>query len=45
MLADVNEQPLSLLRRSGLFDQLGSGNVFASLEGALAALQPAAMAH
>jgi SulP family sulfate permease len=41
MLADLNEQPLSLLRRSGLFDELGSGNVFSSLESALAELQPA----
>ena len=40
MLADVNEQPLSLLRRSGLFDELGAGNVFGSLDGALAALRP-----
>ena len=42
MLADLNEQPLSLLRRSGLLDELGAGNVFTSLEGALAALRPAA---
>lgn len=41
MLADLNEQPLSLLRRSGLYAELGSGNVFTSLESALAALRPA----
>ena len=41
MIADLNEQPLSLLRRSGLYDTLGSGNVYRSLEGALAALRPA----
>jgi SulP family sulfate permease len=42
ILADLNEQPLSLLRRSGLYDELGSGNVFSSLESALAGLRPAA---
>jgi sulfate permease, SulP family len=41
MLADLNDQPLSLLRRSGLYDMLGSGNVYTSLESALAALRPA----
>jgi sulfate permease, SulP family len=42
VLADVNAQPLSLLRRSGLYDELGSGNVFTSLDSALAALRPGA---
>ncbi len=36
MLADLNEQPLSLLRRSGLMATLGEGNVFAGLDEALA---------
>ena len=37
LLADLNEQPLSLLRRSGLMETLGEGNVFPGLDEALAA--------
>ena len=37
MLADLNEQPLSLLSRSGFLDELGRENLFDSLDAALAA--------
>jgi len=37
LLADLNEQPLSLMSRSGFLDELGRENVFASLDAALAA--------
>jgi SulP family sulfate permease len=35
MLADLNEQPLSLLTRSGALDDIGRENVFATFEDAL----------
>ena len=35
ILADLNEQPMSLLKRSGFLRQLGPGNVFEDLEAAL----------
>ena len=37
ILADLNEQPLSLLRRSGVYDLFGPENVQPDLEAALAA--------
>ena len=37
MLVDLNEQPLSLLRRSGVIDDIGRENVLDSIEAALAA--------
>jgi SulP family sulfate permease len=37
MLVEPNEQPLSLLKRSGVLDDIGAENVFASLEAALEA--------
>ena len=37
MLADLNEQPLSLMARSGFLDELGRENVFLDLGAALAA--------
>ena len=37
ILADLTEQPLSLLRRSGFLDELGRENLFENLESALAA--------
>ena len=37
MLVDLNEQPASLLTRSGLMDAIGLDNVFEDLEGALTA--------
>jgi SulP family sulfate permease len=37
LLADLNEQPLSLMSRSGFLDELGRENVFDSLDAALAA--------
>jgi sulfate permease, SulP family len=37
ILCDLNEQPMSLLRRSGFLDTLGDGNVVANLPAALAA--------
>ncbi len=36
ILADLNEQPLSLLERSGLIEELGRGNVFEDFQAALA---------
>ena len=39
MLADLNEQPLGLLRRSGVIEDIGADNVFASLEAAMRAAQ------
>jgi SulP family sulfate permease len=35
ILADLNEQPRSLLMRSGFLAEIGAGNVVADLEGAL----------
>jgi SulP family sulfate permease len=35
ILADLNEQPRSLLRRSGMLDELGPQNITASLEVAI----------
>ena len=35
ILAALNEQPLSLLRRSGMLDDLGPQNITASLETAI----------
>jgi SulP family sulfate permease len=35
ILADLNEQPLSLLQRSGFLHELGSENVFGNLQAAL----------
>jgi len=35
ILADLNEQPLSLLERSGLIEELGRENVFADFDAAL----------
>jgi sulfate permease, SulP family len=35
MLADLNEQPKSLLERSGMLETIGAGNVFPSLQAAL----------
>jgi SulP family sulfate permease len=37
ILADVNEQPMSLLRRSGMLEELGAANVVESLDEALEA--------
>ena len=37
MLVEPNEQPLSLLKRSGVLDDIGAENVFASLEAGLEA--------
>ena len=37
MLVDVNEQPLSLLTRSGMLRDIGPGNVFGTMQEALAA--------
>ena len=44
LLAQVNEQPLSLMQRSGFDAVLGDEAVFASIEGALEQLQNAAPA-
>ncbi|HUP29788.1 MAG TPA: SulP family inorganic anion transporter [Usitatibacter sp.] len=38
LLADLNEQPLSLLKRSGTFDDIGAANIFPSLAAALEAV-------
>ena len=37
ILADLNEQPLGLLKRSGVIEDIGRENVFESLDAALAA--------
>ena len=37
MLVDLNDQPLSILTRSGVIDDIGRGNVFGRLEAALEA--------
>ena len=37
ILADLNEQPMSLLSRSGFLEELGRGNLFDNLDAALAA--------
>jgi SulP family sulfate permease len=36
ILADLNEQPLSLIERSGFLEELGRENVFPNLDSALA---------
>ncbi len=38
VIAEANEQPMSLMKRSGFIDELGAGNVFDGLDEALAAL-------
>ncbi len=38
VIAEPNEQPLSLMRRSGFVDELGEGAVFDELDAALAAI-------
>jgi SulP family sulfate permease len=42
ILAEPTEQPLSLMRRSGLLDELGRENLFADLDSALQAARRAA---
>ncbi len=37
MLVDLNEQPLGLLKRSGVIEDIGAENVFASLDAAIQA--------
>jgi SulP family sulfate permease len=37
LIAELNAQPISLMRRSGFYDELGASNVFDALEEALEA--------
>jgi sulfate permease, SulP family len=45
ILVDLNEQPASLLERSGFADVLGRGNIFPSLEAALEDIAAPKAAH